>query len=424
MGQFVSKMQPERKLLWEVVLVLSMVLISKADDLKEDDSKGGRDKKVLSVFTVVKFPNTACVFSTSGRNGTCYTNSECAAKGGGSSGSCASSFGVCCVFEKSCGTDSIAENCTYFTSSSMSVGSSCTLKICKSSSDVCQLRLDFETFSLSNPVTATAITVGPAAAADGSANRIGNCDTDSFTVTSPGGKSPPLICGTNTGQHMYIPASNQCNTLNGNFGSASTAGTSAFTIKVTQVECSSKTAAPSGCTQYFTGTSGTIETFNYNSGSGVLLANQDYSACVRAERAYCAICYYSSIFKMSVPKGDAANGALGVDTNCGNEANLLIANGGAFDHIIIPGGQCNTPNAAAAILVLNDKYCGTGLYCLGAVATAATVCTNQKPFKIGVLSDGLEYMFPAATAEGVTGNNIGFSISYFLKSTCLTRPDM
>merc|ERR1719483_1177105 len=419
-------MELTRSAMLEFVLMAIMLCV--AANLQSHQE---RVRKQLGVFTVVKFPNTACNSATTGRNGTCYTASECSAKGGSSSGSCASSFGVCCVFEKTCGGGRIAENCTYFTSSALSTGSSCSLTVCKCSSNVCQLRLDFETFVLNNPVTATTITVGPAAAS-GTANRVGNCDTDSFSVTTPGGKAPPLICGTNTGQHMYVPASSQCNVLNGNIGSASTAGTSAFTIKVTQVECSSKSAAPSGCTQYFTGTSGTIETFNYNSGSGVLLANQDYSACVRAERAFCAICYYSSIFKMSVPKGDAANGALGVDTNCGNEANILIANGGAFDHIIIPGGQCNTPNAAAAILVLNDKYCGTGLYCLGAVptttiaaaATDATVCTNQKPFKIGVESDGLEYMNPAAAGEGTTGNNVGFSISYFMKSTCLTRPDM
>jgi len=121
---------------------------------------------------------------------------------------------------------------------------------------------------------------------------------------------------------------------------------------------------------------------------------------------------------------------LGVDTNCG-VGGVLIANGGAFDHIVIPGGQCNTP-AAAAINVLNDRYCGTALYCLGVVATAtigaaatdATVCSNQKPFKISVESDGVEYIFPAAISEGATGNNVGFSISYFMKTTCLTRPDM
>merc|ERR1712013_527804 len=128
-----------------------------------------------------------------------------------------------------------------------------------------------------------------------------SCDTDSFGVTVPGGKSPPQICGTNTGQHMYIPASDQCNVLNANIGSSSTATTSAFTIKVTQIECSSKTKAPNGCLQYFTEDTGTIETFNYNSAAGVLLVNQDYSSCVRTGRTYCAICYYSTIFKLSVP---------------------------------------------------------------------------------------------------------------------------
>ena len=113
----------------------------------------------------------------------------------------------------------LSENCTYFTSSAVTTGSSCSITICKCSSNVCQLRLDFETFALNNPVntkyvwkkgnyshvkvtvtTITVGTVGPVGAA-GSANRIGNCDTDSFSVTTPGGKAPPLICGTNTGNY-------------------------------------------------------------------------------------------------------------------------------------------------------------------------------------------------------------------------------
>ena len=52
-------------------------------------------------------------------------------------------------------------------------------------------------------------------------------------------------------------------------------------MQVTQVLCSSKLKAPQGCLQYFTGESGTITTYNYNSGSGVLLGSQDYSVCVR-----------------------------------------------------------------------------------------------------------------------------------------------
>jgi len=397
---------------------------------QEEESRG---KKALSIFTVVKFPNTACSSSTSGRNGTCYTSSECTAKGGSTSGSCASGFGVCCVFEKSCGGGSIAENCTYFTSSSLTTGTSCSLTVCKCSSDVCQLRLDFETFVLSNPVTATTVTIGPATAAAGSATRVGNCDTDSFGVTVPGGKSPPIICGTNTGQHMYIPASDTgCNTLNGNIGAASTATTSAFTIKVTQIECGSKRLAPSGCLQYFTQDADEIQTFNYNNAGGVHLANQDYSICVRDNRQYCAICYFTPAaitgFGLSVPNGAAT--IIGLDTNCGVPGLLgTYVNGGSYDHILIPGGQCDSP-AANAVLAANflfDRYCQTQLGCgtnaIGTAQTAGTVCTNQKPFQIGVVTDGVEWHFPTASSEAGAPRNIGFSINYFMKTTCLTRPN-
>jgi len=338
---------------------------------------------------------------------------------------------VCCVFEKSCQTGSIAENCTYFTSSSLTTGSACSLTICKCSSDVCQLRLDFETFVLNDPITATTVTFGPANAGQGT--RQGNCDSDTFGVTVPGGKAPPLICGTNTGQHMYVPASDTgCNTLNANIGSSSTATTSAFTIKVTQVECSSKRLAPSGCLQYFTQDSGEIQTFNYNSGNGVHLANQDYSACVRDNRQYCAICYYTPAtttgFGLSVPNGIAA--IAGLDTKCGSPGVSGYANGGAYDHVVIPGGQCNSPLTNAVVATfLFDRYCGSQFGC-GTAADSdtqgvlGTVCSSQKPFKISVQTDGVEYHFPTASSEAGAPRNNGFSLNYFMRTSCLTRPPL
>merc|ERR1719431_2333547 len=68
-----------------------------------------RGARALSVFNIVSFPNSACG-ATSGYNGTCYTSSECSALGGTASGTCASSFGVCCVFSISCGSSSSANN--------------------------------------------------------------------------------------------------------------------------------------------------------------------------------------------------------------------------------------------------------------------------------------------------------------------------
>ena len=51
---------------------------------------------VFSVFQIVKFKNEACTTNT-GEMGTCYTESECQSAGGTPAGSCASSFGSCCL---------------------------------------------------------------------------------------------------------------------------------------------------------------------------------------------------------------------------------------------------------------------------------------------------------------------------------------
>ena len=34
---------------------------------------------------------------------------------------------------------------------------------------------------------------------------MGQCLTDTFTVTSPGSATPPVICGLNDGQHSNYP---------------------------------------------------------------------------------------------------------------------------------------------------------------------------------------------------------------------------
>merc|ERR1719347_928959 len=118
------------------------------------DVEEGAKAKVLSVFNVVTFPNSACG-ATSGYNGTCYTSSECSSLGGTASGTCASSFGVCCVFSISCGSSSSANN-SYAILSSYSTTSDkdpCTYTFCKTTSDVCKLRIDFDTMVLNSPAT-------------------------------------------------------------------------------------------------------------------------------------------------------------------------------------------------------------------------------------------------------------------------------
>ena len=113
-----------------------------------------RRDNVFSIFNIVTFPNTECA-AVNGFNGTCYTASECEAKGGSASGACAFSFGVCCVFTLACG-DTTNVNNSYAKIDSYSVSfdaDPCTYTICKAHSDVCKLRIDFDTMVLSAPTT-------------------------------------------------------------------------------------------------------------------------------------------------------------------------------------------------------------------------------------------------------------------------------
>ncbi len=58
--------------------------------------------------------------------------------------------------------------------------------------------------------------------------------------------------------------------------------------QATQYSCNYQNLAPDGCTQYFFGSAtGTFESYNYNSGNGRQLANQQESFCFRRETGNC-----------------------------------------------------------------------------------------------------------------------------------------
>lgn len=333
-----------------------------------------------------------------------------------------------------CGS-SASENCTYFTSTGVTTSStsstSCTLTVCKSDSSVCQLRLDFDGFTTAGPLTVTTLTtkIPVAAAADAKlVNSVGNCIIDRFIVQSPGNKNPPTICGTSTGDHMYVDAGDSCSTLQ-YLRSTSDTTTASFTIKITQVECTSKRKAPDSCTQYHTAASGTVNSYNYQSGegTGVHLGSQDFAICIRAERGACTICYSAADtdFQMS---DIIANP---MDSSCGNYAGGGAV-GGQNDYILIPGGTCSP---AGDSIFSADKYCGTSLQCPGitigvaslvaANAEFQTVCTMNKPFKINVITDDTEAA--EAGSEGQLavngGFNQGFRLDYWQTTLCLGLPN-
>ena len=81
--------------------------------------------------------------------------------------------------------DTTYENNTYF--SSTNYASPCVLKVCKLNANICQIRLDFDTFDIAQPESSTTPIVT-------------NCVDARFSTTSQGA-TMPILCGTNTGKH-------------------------------------------------------------------------------------------------------------------------------------------------------------------------------------------------------------------------------
>merc|ERR1711971_582492 len=334
-----------------------------------------KQPKNIGIFNVVRFPNAACVGSNSNM-GTCYTAEECEDNSGTASGSCADGYGVCCIFSINCGATS-NQNLTMFMSNNVEAGA-CSAQICKVNSDIVQLRLDFTSFVLSNPaatiVTTFAHLAGTPVPLAGTGQTIsGQCVTDSFIVSSPGSVGSPEICGVNTGDHMYIDASDSCNSLTFQIGEQTF--TRQWNVKVTQYAMDFPNKAPKGCLQYHFAGDGNddgdldptvIRSFNWNGGNGRHLANQDYSICVRREATIRRICYSQDattfMNDLLISKGavgdtatpNVAQGLWGKATGfCGNYG--TTGKGAEFDHLQIPRASTNA--IPTGLQVGTSRFC-------------------------------------------------------------------
>jgi len=236
---------------------------------ESDDSAGTKKGKVFSLFSVVTFPNSQCTAkSDTTTYGTCFTATECTSKSGTTDGNCAAGFGVCCTFSTSTCGDGVTQNCTYISNPSYpttyTTTGSCSHAITPVSSDICQIRLDFDNFDITE-ATAT-----------------GLC-TDSFSMTGPSGQNPLDLCGTLTGQHIYFENARSTSTSTVSFTIA-TGGT--WKIKISQIECSSLARALPDCDQYVTGVTGVISSYNWGT---IQLQNKDFTHCIRKEAGYCGV---------------------------------------------------------------------------------------------------------------------------------------
>jgi len=362
--------------------IATTVLFLVTTVLTERTEKTG---KAFSLFSIVQFPNEGCTASSSATTyGTCYTATECTEKGGTADGNCAAGFGVCCLVTTStCGSTvstntSYIRNPNYPSSYTPTSAGTCIFKISKVSDEICQLRLDFQTMS------------GFAEAANA-----GVC-SDKLEAKGQTGVNPPAICGTNTGYHMYTEfGANADDTIDVTITYASTTSAKTWNVLARQVACTASWKAPTDCTQYFTGTSGTIQSYNF--AGGQLLQAMYYNNCIRTESGYCAIQYKEStgqtpdVFDLFPDNANAVNSKTKCETS--------------FVHIpsLSPDGIMALPIPPSDRPFISEQ-CG-GVFGIDGSAVSLALTSRAKPFLVGVYTK-------SDPATAFTAPTTGFSLDY------------
>ncbi|KAI9559204.1 hypothetical protein GHT06_015993 [Daphnia sinensis] len=296
---------------------------------------------------------------------------------------------------------------------------------------ICQIRLDFISFTMAQPSAGTCL--------------------DTFQV---GGATTevPIICGDNSGQHMYldVPSSDLTSSsiqLMFNFQTAS--GVRSWNIKIAMLPCGASYLSPVGCLQYFTSATGKVKSFNWQdtpTGGIRQLNNQNYNICFRTELvssqraaqiclSVCSVTNGGDAFSLTTPAAvkDTGTGfnAITISTdaaasNTAKNSNVgtIVRNGrGApvatclYDFLAI--GMGRDANGIVA-----DRYCGNQLNPLVGTlltpgsATSSQVCTPMKPFVIKYQTDGTEAEIKAITLPSVPAfarsdvSNTGFCLDY------------
>jgi len=408
--------------------------------------KSERDSK-LSVFQVVKFSNSICAGSS--RNGTCYTAAECENIGGTKDGTCADGFGVCCiVILTTSGSSSVNNTYIYKASGTTYTSGDHKYTICPCSDNICRIRLDLNTFTIASPNTGFGTRYANGAAATypiGTSQAIGDCWTDTFFVNSPYGRSTPVICGVNSGQHMYVDTTeSECVDVHYGVGGG-TSATRELDIRVSQFTCGDEMGGPPGCLQYYTSSAGKIRSFNFpdlTPGAKVgykyvHLSRQHYKACVRKATAKAYICYGmctsivgSAIATIGSPVILQPSFGLSVSPAAGSQS--AAGSACTSDYISIPSA---VTKANAAILSSNTvmiaettshatRFCGRYLATDAATYADQSVCSLAVPFELAVdfnddefcsdRASGKKCEFYSGAGAALTGGGgiLGFSLCY------------
>ncbi|EFX82748.1 hypothetical protein DAPPUDRAFT_240999 [Daphnia pulex] len=341
--------------------------------------KGGPDDvEHLQPRMDISFWNLVPCYSIHTEPGLCLSTAICAAIGGTPSGSCMHRMSMtktCCIINKiltTCSANVVANN-TYWQSPLFGVdsGSVCVMAlhlntgvIRQNLQSICQVRLDFDMFSIAQPNTASV------------------CSTDVFRVAGSLNTVPP-ICGDNSRQHMYLTSKSTARNIQLIFsiGSAPTIDRS-WRMKISLLPCDA---------DYLEST-GTVKSFNWKdvaASANRQLADQDYQICFRTElvgsnqqvpNTHC-------LTECSTTNGGLAfslSRLATVDvTSSAGGSGVAAVSQCANDFLFFLGGFDVLGN-------FNDRFCGNRLNPTPGSAISTPICSKFKPFHFRYVTDGAE----------------------------------
>ncbi|XP_018013365.1 uncharacterized protein LOC108670406 [Hyalella azteca] len=178
-----------------------------------------------------------------------------------------------------------------------------------------------------------------------------------------------------------------------------------WNIKVDQIACNSPYKAPEGCTQYYTNSSGIVESFNYvqptaaqiaDASASLHLNNLRYGICVASRSGYCSISWTKGDTVTTNPYTFGISGdAQGLSpTLIGTETASLTGTANcSADYVLIPSGEYVD---TAGVSVMADRFCGLGF-------PEQVVVSDIQPFVMYVVTDSNE------TGDAA---NFGFRLQY------------
>lgn len=325
----------------------------------------------ISLFSIVQFNNDECqAASSTTTQGICYSSTDCTSRGGTKDGNCAAGFGQCCTFiVSSTSGGTIAQNCSYlqnngYPSTITSATSAVTYTINPVITDICQLRFDVVNLKLDQTATT------------------GVC-TDTLAFTSPSGISPPTLCGTSSGDHVYseVGKSSTGTKVVVTIASASTT-TRSWKIKVTQIECYNPNKPPTDCTQWYTATQGTFQTLGFS--GGLMPTNLNYGICFKGNLGFCGIEYSTDVGTTTPDPFGFYDASVGTAT-----VSPVVSRSGSCDTNWIGIPRTKVNNALAANTYCGNVFNAWGQSAVHSPAVAAgegVVVAEGPPFRVNIVS--------------------------------------